>query len=481
MKGCFVSMRTSFFETKKIFFVCSLFVFVIACVPQDFIYKEPLQEDGEVIIYLQPLPKEAGRLVFAIDGISLVREDGNDIPLSLSLKNIKGPELVGVQKMLASGIIPEGPYTGISVKIKKASLKAREGEAALLLSGRPVIVTHHFEVARRKALTLFLNLDPAEFISEGFIFTPLFTLTTQGMELLNLRGFISSSDSNIINVFNKRTMLNVGAIATGRAPKGIVIDENRGRAYVAVSGDDVIAVIDVFTGQIIEQIRLNFGDEPIYLGLTPDGGTLVSVNYGSNTVSIIDASARFEVRKISVDEGPASAVIDPLGLRAYIINSMSNTISVIDISSRVLSATIAVQGTPWRGAFNSNGDILYVISRDTPDLSVINTSNLTVTGKIFTGTGALSIEVDERTDYILIGNKTGGVISIIDPSSLMFIDTIRTGGAVTFMTIDNEENALFVVVPEKKMLQKIDLTSKSILDEIDVGEGAYAIAIMGGK
>ena len=47
------------------------------------------------------------------------------------------------------------------------------------------------------------------------------------------------------------------------------------------------------------------------------------------------------------------------------------------------------------------------------------------------------------------------------------------------MTIDGEENCLLTVIPEKNLVQKVNLTSKQVLGGIDVGEGAYAVVLMG--
>jgi hypothetical protein len=61
----------------------------------------------------------------------------------------------------------------------------------------------------------------------------------------------------------------------------------------------------------------------------------------------------------------------------------------------------------------------------------------------------------------------------------MFIDTITTGGTVAFMTIDDEENTLFALIPDRKLLQKVNLTNKKVVAELDVGQGAYSVAVMG--
>lgn len=461
--------------------LCSIFLilfFISAGVPRVSAYKQPLVKEGVVIIYLQPIPREAHMFSFSIAGISALRDDGTGFPLLMTLKDVKGAKHAGVQKRLASGVVPPGPYKGLSISFSRASLLGDEGETSLLVSKETVIVKQGFDVLKGKALALFLTLNVPKSIKSGFSFDPVFSLMSYGRELRNLIGYVSNSDSNIISLFNKRTMQVISVIATGMRPSDMALDQRNGRVYVAVSESSAIEIVDVFSGRITGRIRLNFGDEPRELAMTPDGRTIVSANYGSNTASIIDAVSRFEVSRVRVGEGPVSAVVDPSGKRAYIINSVSNTLSVIDLSRKKISATIAIEETPLRAAFNRTGDRLYVITRDSPNLVVVDPLKFTVIEKIFIGTGALSVKVDTRSGLVYVGMKTG-VVSVVDPSSLILIDTINVGGSAGFITIDDEENAIFVLLPDRGSLQKVNLVSKKLIGEIDVEKGAYAVSVMG--
>ncbi len=463
----------------RIFPLLLLLSFVLgSCFPQGSLHNVRSMDEGHVILYLQPLSQEAYRLRFVIGEISAIRDDGTLIPLFLSINEIKGTGLVAIQKRLASGGLPPGSYTGLSIRIKDAFVQGEEGEFALLVPEEPTRVDSLFNVTRRKTAILFLSFHVAGAITDQVRFTPAFSLKPSARELLNLTGYVSDPASDSLLVFNKKTMQVVGAISTGTAPKGIALDRNRGRAYVAAYEDDTVEVIDVIEGEIIGRIPLNFGDGPLELAVAPDGRTLVSVNHDSNTVSIIDTVSLFEIRRVRVAEGPSSAVVDPPGLKAYVMSPLANSVSVVDLTQSEASATIAVEGGPLRGAFNREGDTLYVVSRDSPYLTVIDASRLVITQRIFIGIGALSIKVDTQTDLILVGMKAGGNILVIDAFASMAIDAIVLEGNAAYLTIDDEENSLFVALPDIKSLQKVNLTSKKITGAIDVGEEAYAVVVV---
>ena len=456
-----------------------LFLLINSCFPQQSVVKAPLTQEGEVVVYLQALPQEAEKLGFTIEAISAVRADSSRIPLSLSLTEVKGHELVGRQVLLAVGTLPPGSYTGLSIKFHKAFVQTEEGGMALLVPEEPLGAERLFDIERQKALALFLAVNPSQLISSAVRFTPSFSLTTPTNILINLTGYVSNSAANLITVFNKKTMEVVNVLATGEKPTGIALDQRRAKAFVALSAEDSIQAFDVFSGKTIGRVRLSIGDNPIYLALTPDGRTLLSANHDSNTLSIIDAVSLLEIERIRVDDGPNSVTVDPSGLKAYVTNSLSSPVSVVDLTQRTLSLTISVEGTPLRAAFNQRGDSLYLITRDKANLLVIDPATFTVTKKIFIGMGAASLVVDFRSGLVLVGMRFGGEIIIVDPATSIFIDTIGVAGEVVFMTIDRQENTLFALLPGRRLVQKINFTSKKIMAEIEVSEGASQVVVVG--
>lgn len=451
---------------------------IFGCAPRSVLSHAHRENGGRILLYLQPVSQEAEKLRFLIDGISAVQEDGTEFPLTPSIVEFRGADRRWVQNLLASEVTPPGAYKGISIRIKKASLLLEEGEASLLVPDEAVFVPRGYHVGQGKALALFLAFDPSKSIRGEIGFEPVFSFITFGKELANLIGFATSSESDIVTIFNKRTMEVTSVLGTGANPRGMVLDQRAGRGYVAVSGGNAVEVIDVSREEIIARIALNLLDDPVELALSPDGKILVTANYGSNTAGIINARSMDLAGTIRVGEGPTSVVIDPNGVRAYVLNSLSSSVSVIDLPRNELLATMGLEGAPLRGAFNRRGNKLYVVLSDSPFLTVIDPSRLTVIERIYVGIGAVSIKVDTQSDLVYIGKRSGG-ISIIDPISRMIIDRIDVVGGAFSMTIDSEENALFVLQSDRKTLQKINLISKKVMRDFEVANGAYSVSVMG--
>jgi YVTN family beta-propeller protein len=466
----------------RVFFaIAFLLSFATAgCAPMPRVYQPALHEEGEIHVYLQPLPQEAHRLEISISALYAIRDDGELTQLHRLLPELKGKDLVGVQKRLASATLSPGAYKGIAIQIGKVSVLGEEGAADLLFAEEPQTIELEFTVVRRMAEALFLTLDPANLIGSGFRFTPTFSLAKSRRQLRSLLGFSTNSESNLVSVFNKHTMEVVDTIATGSGPKGAALDQREGWVYVAIAGEDAIDVIDVDTGEILRRLQLNFGDEPIELALTPDRAILISANYGSNSASIIDAFSLREIGRVSLPAEPTDVVMDSTSRRAYILQPRSNAVSVIDLSRREILTTRILDDIPMRGAVSRDGNSLYIVTRYSSDLLVVDALGLDDLGRIFVGSDSVSVAVDPNTGLVYVGNRVSG-ISVIDPSSLLPIDRYRLRGHAEFIAIDNDENCLFVVLPGRGTIQKTDIVSKKARGNIEVGEGGYGLVIMGSR
>ncbi len=440
--------------------------------------SSPLEEEGEIYVYLQPFPQEAERLRFNVEKISAIGEDGREIPLLISLHEVKGADLRR-QRLLASGPLSPGRYVGLSFKVKNATVRVEEGEAGLLVPEEPSRTEIPFTIIRKKALVVALVFKYDQSITGRINFNPAFSPFIPSKPINSLVGYVTSSDSNNVAIFDKKLGQVVGVIPTGSRPRGMALDQRLLKVYVSLSGEDAVGVIDITAGDVVNRIRLNMGDRPQEVALTPDGRLLLTSNTGSNTVSFIDTASVFENNRINVGNGPNSILIDQNGRRAFVFNTLSSTISVIDIPNRRIVTTISTDPGPLRGQFNRRGDRLYVIHELSSYLTVIDPSSLSILRRFPVRIGMSSIKVDPRTDLVYLGRRRDAAVEMYDPFSFVPVDSIRTGGGIAYLTIDADESMLYMVSPQTRSLLVSSLVSKRNVFEIDVGEGPYWAVVMG--
>jgi YVTN family beta-propeller protein len=440
--------------------------------------RQPLQNEGALVLYLQPFPQEAQRLDLNMAAIEAVREDGITVPLTLRLSRLS-LATVSRQRFLAEGDLPPGSYRGLSFRIAAASIKTEEGTAALLPPEKETVIDFPFSIRARQAVMATLALDYRQAVQEGFRIVPAFSATIPRAPLPTLTGYVTNTGSHTITVFDKKRAEATGVIATGRAPAGIVLDQNQHRAYVALSGDDAIEVIDTATDTSLARIPLTIGDAPRHLALTSDGRTLLSVNSGSNTVSFVDPFSLTETSRLNVGNRPESAILDATGRKAYVFNYLANTLSIVDLGSRTVTSTIATEAGPLRGQLNRKGDQLMVIYGLSPNLLVLDAASLRILRRLPVGTGVSSHKVDSMTDLLYVGMKTDSVVYIYNPYSLLASDSLAAGGSPSHMTIDGELGNLLCVLPTEGRLNLIGLVGKKSTGTVDVGDDPFWVTVNG--
>jgi YVTN family beta-propeller protein len=85
------------------------------------------------------------------------------------------------------------------------------------------------------------------------------------------------------------------------APIGIALSAAGDRIYVVNSASNTVSVLD----QDLVNVRtIDVGDDPREVAITSDGRFLVTTNYGSDDLSLVDPALGREVRRIPVGDGP---------------------------------------------------------------------------------------------------------------------------------------------------------------------------------
>jgi YVTN family beta-propeller protein len=462
---------------KRVLFILISMIAFSACTVARVQVRPPLENEGTATLYLQPFSQEAGRLTFTLAEVAAVSDDGQEFPLDLGLKELKGTE-IRRQRLLGEGVLPEGSYVGFSVKVVKATLKSEEGESELLLADNPTRVNFPFKITARKASVMFMAFNYKQSIISEYSFKPVFNLFFPPQVVTAVTGYSSIYNTNSITVFDKNAMIAVGAVATRRGPKGLAIDQKLRRIYAAIPDEAIVEVIDATTQEVINTIRLFLGDAPQNLALTPDGKTLLTVNAGSNSVSFLDTTSFIEITRLSVGIGPNTVLMDSMGRRAYVFNTFSNTVSVIDVARRLLVTTFSTDAAPLWGQFSSKGDRLYVIFGQSSYMSVIDPGSLAVSSRAYVGFGANSLKVDSLTDLIYLGKVNESEIAVYDPFSLLPFDYIALGTAPAYITIDGEENNLWIADTTGKLII-VNIASKKVVSEIDVSAEPFWLTMMG--
>lgn len=436
-----------------------------------------LRGEGELHVYTLPVPREADRLSFTVEAVSLRLKDGGELPLQVTQPDVGGAALRD-QRLLAWGRVPPGEYAGLAVKAGTATLTTEGERSRLLVEPEPAVVDLELRVEAGGAAVAWLALKPAESMRGDYGFSPAFTATLAPQTPPQVAIYCTNVAGASVTVLDRRTRRVTGVVPVGEAPRGIALDALANRAYVALSREDQLEVLDVAANTSAGRIRLTPGDGPEEVAFAADG-TLVVVNERSRTVSFVDPQARTELGRVPVGEAPTDLLVDRSGRFAYVANLGSGSVTAIDLANRTVFATIPTDPEPLQLALSRDGSRLYVVHRGSAYLTVLELPSLVPQPAAYLGLGAATIRVDARSDLIYVSRGEERRIAVYDPVALQPVDHFDVPGAVSYMAIDDAEDALLLLMPDRRAIAVVDLTSRRLLGEVPVGARPYTLALAG--
>jgi YVTN family beta-propeller protein len=163
-----------------------------------------------------------------------------------------------------------------------------------------------------------------------------------------------------------------------------------------------------------------FNAGPVFADYYTPASQLVTANYDSNTITIINTSLDQygndsplfgQAVTVPVGNGPATLTILRDGSRVYVANQKDSTVSVVSLTSYKVLATIPVTGHPisMASTFSTPYGQIYVLSSDQPYMTVIRTDTDQVAASIqLDGTG---VDVHTTTQSVAANSGTTGTLS----------------------------------------------------------------------
>jgi hypothetical protein len=439
---------------------------------------KPVTQENNFHLYLQPLPQEAESISFHLAELVALPDSGGEIILALkkqifSLAENKSSE----QLKLSLARLPSGRYKGLALRIARASVKGERGEVDLL-PPETISLLEPFTIENGRTRTLFVQLSGDRLVTDGAIFTPQFSLWQAPNLLPGLKGFLSTERSHDLVVFNKRNLEVVDHIQVGDSPQDLALDQQRGWLYVALAAEDVVAVIEISSQEVLGRVHLRLGDEPTELSLNEDGTTLLALNRGSDSISIIDTRTLFESGRLRLPSEADNLFYGSDGIHAYAIHTEANRLTYLAPQRVAIERSQKLRESPLDGIVDSGGTV-YLINDFSANLTTVSDASSASEQRILIGKGALCLLQDSASSLIYIGHDNGH-ISIIDPFSLSAIDTFSpTTDAIVDLSLDEEQNALFALFASHGYVLKIDPVGREVESRLFLDGPGRGIVIMG--
>jgi len=287
----------------------------------------------------------------------------------------------------------------------------------------------------------------------------------------------------------------VATLEVGAQPHGIRFSPAGDSAFVALPGENAIAVIDIARLRVTR--RFETGRGPLDLVPLASGGWLVS-EFGAetlvtaltlperrwrvgggpslfasriiadrayissefaDTLTIFDVRAQAVVSRHATGDRPYPPAVTSDGSLVFVPNRNDGSVTVIDALSGAIVRTIAVCGQPYGGAVTPD-DVNYVVAcAAPPQLVFVNTASFEPVAAVTRGLDRRPFSVAFSADgrWGLVNNAGASTVSVLDARARRIVDRVEVGQQPIAIRVHPDGRRAFVASEVSGTIAVLDL------------------------
>jgi YVTN family beta-propeller protein len=269
-----------------------------------------------------------------------------------------------------------------------------------------------------------------------------------------------ASKSGVVAVYDTTTLASVATIAVPDGAEYLAIDPARERLYISNFGASnsagTVTVVDTGSDTVLSSVALNAN--PAGLAVEPSSGEVyVALNtFGSsasNLVRVYSSGIGSIVTSIQTANAPFDVAVDPTAHRAYVTNQGAGLVTVISTDTRSVVASVPVSA-PNEVAVDSARSIAYVTTQ-AGELKVVDGVDSSVVGTIAVGAFPLGVAVNESSNRIYTANASASTLSIVDGGTQAEAAQLSVPAAPARVAVDPTTGEIYATSSDTCMLTKI--------------------------
>ena len=312
---------------------------------------------------------------------------------------------------------------------------------------------------------------------KNWLLTWLLTTTSAVVVAATPRVFVTNETGNSVSVINLNTNQVEATIKVGNRPRGIGKAPDGSVIYVAVSGENAIAVIDPTTLKVLR--KFSSGPDPETFAVHPNGNLYIS-NEENAKASVFDPKSGKLVAEIKVGIEPEGVAIAPDGTRAIVTSESTNMLHVIAIPEHKIVANILVGARPRSVSFSADSKIAYATSEIGGEVKKVDVAS----GKII-GRAPLADDKAKPKDILpsrdgkrlFVAGGRANRVFVLDERTLDILNQIPVGKRVWGLALTRDGKRLYTTDGASNQVSVIDTDANKVVATIPVGEMPWGVVI----
>ncbi len=291
------------------------------------------------------------------------------------------------------------------------------------------------------------------------------------------RIFVSNEKGDSVSVIDTQTNQVIKTIAVGKRPRGVGLAPDGSAVYVAISGENHIAVIDPNSLEVTGQFPS--GDDPEAFAVHKNGNIYIS-NENDAKASVYDPHTGKLIAEIEVGIEPEGVAISPDGTSAIVTSESTNMLHIIAIPEHTVINSILVGARPRSATFSADGKLAYATSEIGGEVKKLDVASGAILGKM-----ALSDDQAKPKDIVVsrdgkrlyVAGGRANRVFVLDANSLDILTSVAVGKRVWGLAQSRDGNRLYTTDGVDNQVSVIDTKRNSVVAKIAVGEAPWGIAI----
>jgi YVTN family beta-propeller protein len=433
---------------------------------------------SQIIVYARSVSQASLPAIWEIRKLSLNRPDGTQVDIPGSSLSLNLTDLERGQKIMTISEVEDGNYTGLTIFTR--SLYQDGTIKAYAIDAKNHTIDHNIRVVAGDAKTLIILIDIPDKLPIGEVPTvsPRLTIEDENPRPMGKLVYVANELSSNISVIHKDLKRVVYNVFVGTKPYALGTDHRRNRLYIADRKDGVIYEMDMIGQRLLKANQLEFVDEPVHIETVPVKDLFIVVNFGTNTLYLIDSFTLQIIETIEVDQDPVNVVYSVYHDLAFVLHQAFGTISVIDlgVEPAVIDTTLEVELEPTGMAMYEAEEYLMVSNTGSTELSVIDLKRMGLEKSVTIGIGGGDLAFDPFGRRLYIGMVETNQVLCVDPFTDVIVFSIDLPGRPGKLLFDDDEKELYVALPDQNTVVVIDSMRRKIKNWIETGYSPSSIA-----
>ena len=211
-----------------------------------------------------------------------------------------------------------------------------------------------------------------------------------------------------------------------------------------LAGWDESFVYRISTDQLgIDQV-IAVGAVPKFLAITPDDSLVLTTNWCTFDLSVIDTASATEIARVPLGRHPRGIAVTADGKTAYVAIMGGREIAVVDLDTFDVEWLSNIGANPRHLVLAPDGEVLYATLNGEGTVVAIDLATDTVVERIDSGAAPRSMTISDDGRSLYVVNYNSDTVSKIDTDTYSVVQTLDVPPNPIGITFDEASREVWV-------------------------------------